>query len=132
VVQTDLETLSTHSLSCVFLPDDMRPLHDPCGKIAAFRTTQTRKWIYLLAAASLSGIYVLHLSAPDDWREVAMEKVRNAQGPFWPGQRPQTIWDERAQRVKDAFVGAYGHYRKYAFGADELSPLSNKPKSKYA
>lgn len=35
--------------------------------------------------------------------------------------------DDRAQQVKDAFVHAYNGYRQYAWGADELLPLTNKP-----
>jgi hypothetical protein len=111
----------------------MLPLHDLCGKTSTFQTTRrTRRWIYVLAAFLLTGSLFLHLSAPDEWREVAVEKIWTVQGPFWPGRRPQSIWDARAQRVKDAFIGAYGHYRKYAFGADELLPLSNKPRNKCA
>jgi len=111
----------------------MLPLHDRRGKTSALHTARwTRKRVSVLAAALLFGVFVLHLSAPDEWREVAIEKITKVQGPFWPGRRPQSIWDERAQRVKDAFVGAYGHYRKYAFGADEVFPLSNLPRNKYA
>lgn len=117
----DLSTPST-----VFPEKDMLPLYDPCGKTSTFRTTRrTRRWICLLAAILLSGIWVLHPFAPDKWREAAI-------GPFWPGRRPSSIWDGRAQHVKDAFIGAYGHYQKYAFGADELFPLSNQPRNKYA
>lgn len=35
--------------------------------------------------------------------------------------------DDRAQQIKDAFVHAYNGYRQYAWGADELLPLTNKP-----
>jgi hypothetical protein len=80
----------------------------------------------------LSGFLVLHPLAPVEWRGVAVEKLWVVQGPFWPGGRPPSIWDERAQHVKDAFIGAYGHYRKYAFGADELFPLTNLPRNKCA
>ena len=118
----DLSTPST-----IFPGKDMFPLYDPCGKTSTFRTTRrSRRWICLLTSVLLSGILFLHPLAPDPdkWREAAI-------GPFWPSRRP-SIWDGRAQRVKDAFIDAYGHYQKYAFGADELSPLSNQPRNKYA
>jgi hypothetical protein len=86
----------------------------------------------VLAAVLLSGIFILHLSAPGEWRGVAMEKFSDVQGPSWRGGQLERIWDERAQHVKDAFVGAYGHYQKYAFGADEVFPLSNQSRNKYA
>lgn len=35
--------------------------------------------------------------------------------------------DDRAKQIKDAFVHAYNGYRQYAWGADELLPLTNKP-----
>ena len=35
------------------------------------------------------------------------------------------MWPERAQKVKDAFVHAYAGYKTYAFGMDELKPVSN-------
>ena len=119
--------------SASLLGKGMLPLHDTRGKTSPFYTTRrTRKWFYVLAAILLSGILVIHRSAPNEWRAVAKEKFRVVQGPFWPGGRPQTIWDERAQCVKDAFIGAYGHYQEYAFGADELFPLTNRPRNKYA
>lgn len=119
--------------SASLLGKGMLPLHDTRGKTSSFYTTRrTRKWFYVLAAILLSGILVIHRSAPDEWRAVAKEKFRVVQGPFWPGGRPQTIWGERAQCVKDAFIGAYGHYQEYAFGADELFPLTDRPRNKYA
>lgn len=115
------------------IPDDMLPFHGPCRMNSTFHTTRrTRRWISLLAVL-LSGIFVLHLFAPDGWTE-AIENIRNVQGPtlpLWPARRPPSIWDQRAQRVKDAFINAYGYYQKYAFGADEVAPLSHKPKDKY-
>lgn len=35
--------------------------------------------------------------------------------------------DDRAKQIKDAFLHAYNGYREYAWGADELLPLTNKP-----
>ena len=114
----------------------MLPVHVAREKKPTFQTTRrtrrTRRWICLLTAVLLSGIFVLHPLAPDEWTEAAIGKIRVVQGPFWPGRRPPSIWDARAQHVKDAFIGAYGHYRKYAFGADELYPLSNLPRTKCA
>jgi len=111
----------------------MLPLHNTRGKTSRFQTTRrTRRWFCILAAILLSGILVLHPLAPDEWREAALEQIKIVQGPLWPGRRPSSVWDERAQHVKDAFIGAYGHYRKYAFGADEVFPLSNQPRNKCA
>ena len=55
-----------------------------CGETFAFQTTRkARRLIYVLAAALLSGVLLLHLSTQDDWREVAMENFGNVQGLFW-------------------------------------------------
>lgn len=34
-------------------------------------------------------------------------------------------WNARGERVKQSFLYAYHAYEKAAFGADELSPVSN-------
>ncbi|KAF9453575.1 glycoside hydrolase family 47 protein [Macrolepiota fuliginosa MF-IS2] len=46
--------------------------------------------------------------------------------PYPPPPRPpsqQTQWEERAQRVRDAFVHAWNGYQKHAAGWDELTPI---------
>ncbi|KAG8934482.1 hypothetical protein FRC02_009829 [Tulasnella sp. 418] len=40
-------------------------------------------------------------------------------------------WDERAERVKAAFLHAYGGYESAAFGSDELLPLSEEGSNSY-
>lgn len=42
-----------------------------------------------------------------------------------PPPLPPTVWDTRAERVKQAFLHAYRGYSKFAAGHDELLPLSN-------
>ncbi|KAF5355334.1 hypothetical protein D9758_006055 [Tetrapyrgos nigripes] len=39
---------------------------------------------------------------------------------------PDSVWPKRATKVKEAFVHAYSGYRRYAFEADELKPVSGK------
>lgn len=43
----------------------------------------------------------------------------------YPPPHPHTIWQERAEQVKGAFLHAYDGYLKYAASHDELLPLSN-------
>ncbi|TFK39934.1 seven-hairpin glycosidase [Crucibulum laeve] len=40
---------------------------------------------------------------------------------------PPTVWSERADRVRDAFVHAWSGYSKYAAGYDELMPVTGEP-----
>jgi hypothetical protein len=46
------------------------------------------------------------------------------EGDIWPSRATLT-WPERAEKVKAAFVHAYTGYKTYAFGMDELKPVSN-------
>ncbi|KAL0957119.1 hypothetical protein HGRIS_003212 [Hohenbuehelia grisea] len=48
--------------------------------------------------------------------------------PHDPGS--SKIWDERAARVRDAYVFAYDSYKKHASGYDELLPVSLGHKNK--
>ncbi|EIW79066.1 glycoside hydrolase family 47 protein [Coniophora puteana RWD-64-598 SS2] len=60
--------------------------------------------------------------------------IRPLDGPAYLEPRPKppparlagapTLWSARADKVRDAFVHAYGEYEKYALPADELLPLS--------
>ena len=43
----------------------------------------------------------------------------------YPPPHPHTIWQQRAEQVKDAFLHAYDGYLKYAALHDELLPVSN-------
>ncbi|KAI1785675.1 seven-hairpin glycosidase [Ganoderma leucocontextum] len=63
-------------------------------------------------------------------------------GDPWPGpakplqtQRPvatpSPIWDQRAAQVKQMYRHAYGGYRKYAAGFDELRPVSNTAQNNF-
>ena len=45
-------------------------------------------------------------------------------GNIWSSEVVPT-WPERAEKVKAAFVHAYVGYKTYAFGMDELRPVSN-------
>ncbi|EFI27370.1 mannosyl-oligosaccharide alpha-1,2-mannosidase [Coprinopsis cinerea okayama7 len=68
---------------------------------------------------------------PPHWNQSASGPT---QGPkWWPGilkdgdisgtgKKPLSLWDHRANAVKDAFVYAYENYLKYAEGYDELLP----------
>ena len=47
-----------------------------------------------------------------------------------PTSQPHSLWNARAEEVKQAFVHAYTGYRKYAMGYDELKPKSNEPRNK--
>lgn len=38
---------------------------------------------------------------------------------------PPKVWEQRAERVKQAFIHAYNGYEQYASPSDELRPLSN-------
>lgn len=49
----------------------------------------------------------------------------------YPPPHPHTIWQERAEKVKGAFLHAYDGYLKYAASHDELLPLSNAAVDKY-
>ena len=42
-----------------------------------------------------------------------------------PGEKDVLTWDDRAEKVKEAFLHAYHGYEKYAAPGDELRPLSN-------
>lgn len=47
--------------------------------------------------------------------------------PYPPPPRPNVAkgqWEERAQRVRDAFLHAWNGYQKYAAGWDELLPVN--------
>jgi len=44
--------------------------------------------------------------------------------PSEPQPPSSPVWDERAEAVKQAFIHAYHGYEKYAFGKDEIRPLS--------
>jgi hypothetical protein len=41
------------------------------------------------------------------------------------------IWEQRKEIIREAFQHAYGAYEQFAFGYDELKPLSNGTKNKY-
>ncbi|KAL0947330.1 hypothetical protein HGRIS_013449 [Hohenbuehelia grisea] len=41
-----------------------------------------------------------------------------------PVSTSANVWDQRASRVRDAYLHAFGSYKKYAAGYDELLPLS--------
>lgn len=50
----------------------------------------------------------------------------------WPyGAGPISVWEARAEEVKDAFRHAYHSYEEIAFPHDELKPLSNGSVDKY-
>jgi len=48
-------------------------------------------------------------------------------GPHFPPSSPgeRKLWKERREVVKEAFQHAYGGYERFAFGRDELKPLTN-------
>lgn len=43
-----------------------------------------------------------------------------------PSSADDKVWHERAQAVKEAFVWSWEGYRKYAWGYDQLLPLSQR------
>ncbi len=48
-----------------------------------------------------------------------------------PHVRPTTVWSERADAVKNAFLHAYRGYQEYAGSHDELLPVSDAYVDKY-
>ncbi|KAK2957589.1 putative Mannosyl-oligosaccharide 1,2-alpha-mannosidase MNS2 [Blattamonas nauphoetae] len=47
--------------------------------------------------------------------------------PIWQPQRDYTEFESQRARIKDAFMHSWKSYEQYAWGADELHPLSKKP-----
>ena len=60
-------------------------------------------------------------------------RYRNApplQFPSRPTSQPHSLWNARAEEVKNAFRHAYAGYMEYAAGHDELKPVTNEPDDK--
>lgn len=88
-----------------------------------------KKWIYALALF-LGTLLLVHIyTTQEEWEERLQyaAKWNPAQG---PRRKTSTIWNQRAESVRSAFAGAYEHYRRSAFPADELKPLTNQPVNK--
>lgn len=70
-------------------------------------------FIFSLAAPPAEGPRVRHGHRPPP-------KLR----PYPPPQS-QTVWNSRAEQVRQAFLHAYRGYQRYAASYDELLPITN-------
>lgn len=78
----------------------------------------------LLAATSV----VASPRGPPGWGPWGNRGCKQIQHDF--GRRPSKP-DPRAERVKQAYLDSWNEYVEYAFGHDELLPLTHTPNSPY-
>ncbi|TRM60794.1 glycoside hydrolase family 47 protein [Schizophyllum amplum] len=80
---------------------------------------QLRNWVY--GTVMLSTLYFLYqfISPSDSRQTFPLESYVE------PELLPQSVWDNRAERVKKAFQHAYHGWEQYAAPHDELKPISN-------
>ena len=80
---------------------------------------QLRNWVY--GSVLLSSLYLLYqFITPAGVRQSSVVEVH-----VEPEILPQSVWDNRAERVKKAFRHAYHGWEQYAAPHDELKPISN-------
>ena len=103
-----------------------------------YRRFKSARYITAAFAAILvvSTLYYIQIPLPSPLRS-----YEDFGGPWgsppkpYQTQRPvvtsSPIWDQRAAQVKQMYRHAYGGYRKYAAGFDELRPVSNTAQNKY-
>lgn len=105
------------------------------------------RFIPLIAGITLFILGILYFAIPVElsFPEFAIPKSLKHQQPFvddtfrlgdtvqpheevtpgeWPSSHSSPVWNERANKVKGAFMHAYRGYMQHAAGWDELLPVS--------
>jgi hypothetical protein len=108
--------------------------------VIAYRRLPTLRKIILWAGISFIAIFLVHSSRrgrpfhlgphpprppPHRGPPTLNEQVQ----PTPPHER--IIWEQRKEIIREAFQHAYTGYERFAFGDDELRPLTNGSKNKY-
>jgi hypothetical protein len=102
---------------------------DDDGVLASLRQKQRGRRSRVLAILgtafvsifALGSILRIHL-ADVAWRTYLDTEIVEHGAPIPLDQK--AVWHERREEVKKAFVHAWTNYEKYAWGADELKPLT--------
>lgn len=118
--------------SCAPVPGSVRRFAQYPSKFVPARYV---RWLPILLAIPL----VLWLLGPYTWRFARPVVppfdngvVQSQPKPSKSFSPPPSVWTGHADRVKDAFVHAYGGYMKHAFPSDELLPIGGLKTDKWA
>ena len=133
---TDIPVRCILFSSLIHIPSSSRA--DPsCAMLWIYRRFKSARYLTAAFAAILvvSTLYYIQIPVPPHLRS-----SEDFGGPWFSPPKPfQTqrpvvaaspIWDQRAAQVKQMYQHAYGGYRKYAAGYDELRPVSNTAQNK--
>lgn len=113
--------MSTHILGSSKLKD----------AVVAYRKLPTLKKIILWIGLSFVAILLVHSSRRGRPFRLGPPPRPPHRGPSLHEHTPPTspqeklIWERRKGVIREAFQHAYGGYERFAFGYDELKPLSN-------
>lgn len=103
----------------------------------ALKSKASRLWALSATITILLLITFLTVS-PIRFRSISIEKdpsfslYRVSEPKSYDDEPDAPNWKYRERAVKEAFLHAYHAYESQAFPADELWPLSNKPRQKSA
>ncbi|KAG0077189.1 hypothetical protein BGZ92_002029 [Podila epicladia] len=111
------------------------PLHidgdDKYGKLPLSGRTQSHRWFrvrYAVIALGLFTLGYLTLSLSNkDRRSWPLKGTSSGRRKQWSGNTTNpAIWEERKEKVKEAFQNSWAAYKRDAWGKDEYHPISQK------
>ncbi|KAF9307465.1 hypothetical protein BGZ74_000024 [Mortierella antarctica] len=111
------------------------PLHvdgdDKYGKLPLSGRTQGRRWFRARYAAIALGLimlgYLTLSSSNKDQRSWSLNGTSSGKRKQWSGNISNpAIWEERKEKVKEAFQHSWAAYKRDAWGKDEYHPISQK------
>ncbi|CCA71679.1 related to alpha-mannosidase [Serendipita indica DSM 11827] len=80
----------------------------------------------IIAVFLVAFLFMLTLHSGPQAPPLDLDRPYLAQKPDLQLDRDPSQWSQRRETVREAFQHAYGAYERYAFGRDELKPLSNR------
>ncbi|KAG0028529.1 hypothetical protein BGZ81_004645 [Podila clonocystis] len=104
---------------------------DKYGKLPLSGRTQGRRWFRVRYAVITLGLimlgYLTLSSSNKDQRSWSLKGTSSGRRKQWSGTTTNpAIWEERKEKVKEAFQHSWTAYKRDAWGKDEYHPISQK------